>query len=431
MGGLRAVTRVGVVAVFCLVAAGCGRSEKPSVGEPTRSEVNTEKTTTVAVPETTVAKTDDKKDHERGLVRPDEEDSKEPIVKAIIGKASKKYKIFGFKEVELGTAWLDLDKKTRLDWTRLGAPYAFMTMRDGDEEFVFSKRYRLVCYTKTYSGGPDDYLDKLEELFGKVDNERTLVLRPENPVIKHSEKIITYTFPEVVARVVFVKTERPIAGRVEVEQKTSVHVLDRRWMTGLLETSLTRKKSTIEWITRVAKLIRDNKLALADLPKLPGAEAKLISDKRPRQIIFFDHEIAKQKKRYGERDALANAEVATISETASRGDDKAVWTYSLAFDHAHYTPHDLVAVLNQDKSDSTIRSSSDVNGIFCTPFADFAIELNARLLRPYFPPKAGTLYYERPLGWLLRCRWQTKDGWKVECNESDQIILTYVGTKDL
>lgn len=201
----------------------------------------------------------------------------DPAIRLLLGRTLEHYPKRGYKEVELGASFEDVNKRTPLDWTETNAPHVLRNSQRGGEDFIFDADQKLVCYTKSYDGGTDDYLDKLVEVFGKTDKEiitRKIEVADNFDNFVTNRTTVNYTFPKVLARVIFVKTARVVFKQVRTEEVTHVLVLDREWATDILEKNAAAKRKNLAWLKKVAAAVRGGDFKDNELPPVPGAKVK-------------------------------------------------------------------------------------------------------------------------------------------------------------
>ena len=96
-------------------------------------------------------------------------DDPDPAVRRLLGRTLEQYPQRSYKDIELGSRFDAVDSRTTLDSIETNAPHVLRSSRRVGEDFIFAADRTLVCYAKTYVGGPDDYLEKLVRVFGKTD----------------------------------------------------------------------------------------------------------------------------------------------------------------------------------------------------------------------------------------------------------------------
>ena len=353
----------------------------------------------------------------------------DPAVAAVIGAESAVYKEAGYKGVVLGTPFDELARDKGLKLTRVGQPWVFASGPKGEEEFVFDAGKKLVCYTRSYDGGPDDYLDQLVKVFGKAD-------RPPRETVTSSPMSVTrrtaidYTFPKVLARVVFVKAARqgPLGGQPVVEEQTHVAVVDRAWAAGILDATARGKRKAVEWVRAVGEKVKGGEVVLKDLPRLDGADGREFQVGVP--IRFFDTRSEEENKdREKGRQPLP---VATVEKTVRPGDRERTPVVRVNFTFARYSPLATQKVYQQDEvQKGAVVPKTGNNALDYTPFGNLVTELNVALLRDAFPPTGGRVEYVRPPSGPPFYEWRTEDGWAVRCGTNDGVTIEWAGKKGL
>jgi hypothetical protein len=353
----------------------------------------------------------------------------DPAVAAVIGAESAVYKEAGYKGVALGTRFDELAKDKGLKLTRVGQPWVFASGPKGEEEFVFDADKKLACYTRSYDGGPDDYLDQLTDLFGKAD-------RPPRETVTSSPASVTrrtavdYTFPKVLARVVFVRAARqgPLGGMPVVEEQTHVAVIDRAWAAGILDANARGKRKAIEWVRAAGEKVKGGEVVLKDLPRLDGAAGREFQVGVP--VRFFDTRTEEENKdREMGRQPLP---VATVEKTVRPGDPERKPVVRVNFTFARYSPLATPKVYRQDEvQKGAVVPKTGNNALDYTPFGNLVTELNVALMRDAFPPTGGRVEHVRPPSGPPFYEWRTEDGWAVRCGTNDGVTIEWVGKKGL
>lgn len=350
-------------------------------------------------------------------------------IAAVFGAESAAYREVGYKGVALGTPFDELAKDKGLKLTRAGQPWVFASGPKGEEEFVFDADRRLICYTRSYDGGPDDYLDQLVKVFGKTDREpREWVTTSPTSVSKRTA--LDYTFPRVLARVVFVRAARQgvLAGQPVVEEQTHVAVLDRAWAAGILDANARGKRKAVEWVRAVGERVKGGDVALKNLPELAGADGREFETGVP--VRFFD-----TRTEEGNKDREKGRQpppVATVEKTIRPGDRERKPVVRVNFMFARYSPLATPKVYRQDEvQKGAVAPKTGNNALDYTPFGNLVAELNVALVRDAFPPRDGRVEYVRPASGSPHYEWRTGDGWAVRCGTNDAVTIEWVGPKGL
>ena len=115
------------------------------------------------------------------------------------------YELHGYKDIELGASFEKITAKKQLTAEPGGDSFKFThknTKRTSGEEFIFDKNKQLIMHSKSYEGGPDDYLDELLKLFGKTEQKiqtRKVTVRELSSVVQRT--VINYSFRKVFAQI--------------------------------------------------------------------------------------------------------------------------------------------------------------------------------------------------------------------------------------
>jgi hypothetical protein len=352
----------------------------------------------------------------------------DPAIARVFGTELRAYKESGYRGVTLGTAYDDLkDKKPTL--FREDQPWVNVRDTKGEEAFVFDADKRLVCYTRSYRGGAEDYLDQLVALFGKTDRDpREIVLT--NPTWVTRRALVDYTFPKVLVRVVFARAARAEFNRPPtVEEKTHVVVIERAWASAILNSNARGKRQAIEWVRSVGEKVKEGKVALADLPRLDGAGGRESPDAQE-VVQFLDDRREEENKRRPEEPRLP-AVVAAVEKAPRFPNPDAGPVIRVHFVFERYSPLATPKVFQQDEPQKRVfQPITSNNALKYTPFDDLVVEMNVALVSDYFPPK-GEVNVVRPESGEYYYEWRTKDGWLVRCRWDDAVTIEWLGQKGL
>ena len=293
---------------------------------------------------------------------------------------------------------------------------------------MFDADKKLICYTRSYEGGPDDYADQFVELFGKSDRKlRESIIT--SPMSVSRRTAVDYTFPKVIARVVFVRTARqgPLGGKTVVEEQTHVAMIDRAWAAGILDANVKGKRKVIEWVRAVGEKVKSGQVVLKDLPKLEGAEGQEFPVGAP--VRFFDTRREENKDQEMGRQLPP---IASVEKTIRLGDRERKPVIRVNFTFARYSPLATPKVYQQDKvQKGVVLLKTGNNALDYTPFGNLVTELNVALMEDAFPSKEGQVDYVQPQSGSPFYEWRTEDGWLVNCGTNDAVTITWVGKKGL
>lgn len=351
-------------------------------------------------------------------------------VGAVFGKESSVYKETGYKGVSFVTSFDDLAKDKGLEWTSLGQPWAFCPTQDGAEEFVFNADKKLVCYTRSYNGGPDDYLDQFAELFGKSERKPRVFVTTSSVAVTR-RTLFDYTFPKVLGRVVFAKSARQGPGgglKTIVEEQTHVAVIDRAWAATILDSNAKGKREVIKWLVAVGQKVKNGEVVLKDLPKLDGAEGREFQVRVPVQFFDTRREEANKNREKGRQPPP----IATVEKTIRFGDREKKPVIRVNFTFDRYSPLATSKVYQQDAiQKGAFFPKTGNNALDYTPFGNLITELNVALMSDAFPPKEGQIDYVRPEDGPAYYEWRAEEGWVVRCGANDSVTIEWVGKKAL
>lgn len=158
------------------------------------------------------------------------------IVTLVVGSASDHYLEHGYKGVSFDAT---LDELIDQYGIRDDFLFTGFSQRENPLEqlFLFNQDKQLYCYVRRYPGPLKDYKDELIQLFGICPNEATEWSVPQVRWVAFD-----YVFPRVVVRVQAVD-----APREQLPVATVVTVVDRKWLTRVLEERSDALKSCIAW----------------------------------------------------------------------------------------------------------------------------------------------------------------------------------------
>jgi len=353
----------------------------------------------------------------------------DPAVLDVFGLQSRKYTLGGFKGVTLWTHYDDLEKTHPLIGTRDSAPWVFLTSEKADEELIFDASKRLVCYTKSYEGGPADYLEDLIELFGKT----------QKPIREYTSRVlntgthktfVSYTFPKVLARVVFVKsvTVSEFGGSTQSMERTYVSVIDRQFVSDTLSPNAVGKRKLISWLKSVGDQVKDRAVDVSHLPKLEGVAMKEQPEKL--EVVQFVDLRREEENRKKKTEIQVPAAAAAIE--LDRGIGVGPATVRVHFVFGRYTPLAGAKVLGQVEAEAAGKNKNvGNNALDYTPFDELKMDLNSVLMQESFPPKTDKISYVTTKDGTVYYEWRSRNGWLVRCGNNDAVTIEWVGGKGL
>jgi hypothetical protein len=352
-------------------------------------------------------------------------------VEFILGDTSTQYLQTEYKGVRLGQTFEEIRTKTPIAVYSRGEPFVYRDKHLGG--YVFSEDGKLVCHSRSYVGGPEDYLDALKDLFGKTD--KPLVTREQsNATSMVRRTYIRYTFPKTLAMVEFGDGAALTGGRARQTEATHVFLLDRQWAEDLLKRSGEKKEPCLYWMRQASQHVQVGVIEPASLPRLPDTRVQQI--RNGAGVIYIDEKKEKRLKEQGYGgEALEQA--ATVARcVAPDGGRPGLVTFSFA----RYSGCEVDSFLKQEDNE-VARKKGPAHAVSETPFLNFLeSELNSALMQQTFRPRTDEIRFmqrERVtgtdgLGWY---EWNhTPDGinaWTVKCGVGGGMELEYLGDRGL
>lgn len=352
-------------------------------------------------------------------------------VAALLGDGSMNYLERGYRDVTLGDTFDEINAKTPLAVNPRGEPFVY---RDANGAgYVFTQEGKLICHCRSYTGGPEDYLDRLKDLFGTTD--RPILTRDQSMVMSAvSRTYIRYTFPETLAMIEFVSGAALTGGRARQSEATHVFVLDRAWAEDLLRRSADEKTPCLYWMKHASQQIQIGAIEPSSLPPLPDTRIKEIRDGAG--AIYID-EVSENTLKDQGNGGEALEQLATVARYAVQDRGK---LGLVTFSFARYSGCAVDSFLKQEDN-KVSKKSGPAQAIRDTPFLRLLdSELNSLLMQQEFRPRTDEIRFkqlERPtgtvgLGWY---EWNhTPDGnnaWTVRCGIEGGMELEYLGDRGL
>jgi hypothetical protein len=356
----------------------------------------------------------------------------EAAVKALLGDTSQHYRDFGFKGITLGESFDQINARTPLSRTNRGQPYLYVTP-DG-EGYIFSDSDALVCYTRSYQGGTEDYLTQLKGLFGTT--EKPILEREE--VRSRSGAVrtyIRYTFPRTLVLVEFAKGIQLTGGMARQGEGTHLFVLDRRWAENVLAQTAEAQSRCIKWLKVASAGIRAGRIDAAALGGLEGLRIKEWTGGRPGlSLIDLARERASIAKDRGEEQA---EQVGTCARAALAGSGLPPEAF---FDMQRYESI-KAAVFLRAEADADSDGRQKVYAVDHMPFLGLLLdELTCLQMQQMFPPKTDEIRFmqkERAgmtmgSGWY---EWRHEDAsggsWTVRSGNDGAVQIEFLGDRSL
>jgi hypothetical protein len=351
------------------------------------------------------------------------EELADPVVAATLrialGADTGDYAERGFKDIVLGTTFEEINKKSplRADFQQ---PWCFRRADEEGENFlVFDDDGILRLIAREYSGGPDDYLQPIIELFGKTDKPiRDESSRDSKSVVTRS--VIDYTFAKVLVQVKFVKGV--LAFRQQ--ERTYIHVLDREWAEDVLATDVAVQHRGAKFLRDALKLARIHDWDAGKAPTPKGLQAvggeNCVLLKSPTISVA-----GKSDGKDGESEAGSDGKVVASYGMTTLGAPVPF----VEFNFAAYDTQERPVLLRVPKNSGT----SAPKAIDVTPLLSyFALRCASTLMQIHFPPTGDTVswvwdkgnrhvpgYYEWSHKDELENRWLVR----VFSNNSVSLIL--------
>ena len=348
-------------------------------------------------------------------------------VQLLVGDTSNHYSEYGFKGVRLGQSYASVKQKHALynsgEYT--GMTFLYEDDQTG-ESFIFDDKDRLVSYGQHYEGGVENHAARLVELFGKAAEDRmqTRDETPFNSPMRVTYMTIDYTFPKVLARVIF--EDRTQQG-ANVGKLTHVFVADREWVEAILLKTAEDKIKAIKWLQSAAGLARQGVFDPAKLPAIAGTRVGVVPG-QGHCLEFIDTKREADLKPHWGADATKLATCAGVEQSLP-GLEPVVY-----FDCFRYSGTRLgakVKVVAQEAG----RFPEMAEPIQQTPILnDWLWKLNQILMEQCFPPVDGSVnLFRKPelLGVKEWLEWTSKgdgnDSWKVSCGKNLAMRVEYLG----
>lgn len=358
--------------------------------------------------------------------------SPEAALQALLGDTSQHYLDFGFKGVTLGESFDQVSSRKALDRTRRGQPYLYVTP-DG-EGFVFSRDGALVCYTRAYQGGTEDYLAALKEMFGTTDKP---ILERED-VRSRSAAARTYirhTFPRTLVLIEFSKGIQLTGGMARQGEGTHVYVLDRKWAEGVLAQSAQSQARCIEWLKRASSGVRTGHIDAAALGGLQGLRIKEWTGGRTGLALI---DVAREKKWKAKgRDDEQAEQVGTCARAALAGSGLPP---EASFDMGRYESTKPPVFLRAE-ADADSGDEGEFYALDHTPFLGLLHnELTCLQMQQMFPPKTDEIRFvqKERAGMTMGSGWyewghmdEGGGSWTVRSGRDGSIQVEFLGNRSL
>jgi hypothetical protein len=360
-------------------------------------------------------------------------------VKALLGETSQHYVETGFKGTALGESFDQVNSRTPLSHTSPGEPFRYIT--SNRESFCFSEDNRLVCFSRSYEGGEEDYLAKLKELFGTTD--KPIIEREEVQYrSKGSRTYVRYTFPQTLVLLEFAGAINLTEGLARTSEATHVVFLDRMWAEDLLTRLAEAQQPCIEWVKRASLQVGAGEIEASALNGLNGTRIHVWDGSRPGVSIVDLANEAKLKSQRGGDDSenhedLSGQPIGTCGRAALARSLPAEVFFNIERYEGAQVPVFLRAATGEsgeaDKKFYAVRH---------TPLLRLlASELRCLQMQQMFPPKTDEIRFIQPKrGWMTmgngRYEWNHEDenggSWAVRSGVGDPIVgLEFLGNRSL
>ncbi len=374
-----------------------------------------------------------KADNQRwdGVQQPSGGTVRDRAVELALGETSQKYQPRGFKGIELGAKFDALHTESPLNWTAFNRDYTFLNAADGKESFYFNDHDALICYVKSYTGGIDDYLDQLIEIFGKTTKDPvTKNLRPAAAAFTKTSSFIEYAFPRVLVQVQFTAVANTAGG----SSQTHVIVLDRDWAERMLIAHAAVKRRCLMWMQEATEPASMRNLTVGSAPSFPGATPQGTG----RGLSFYEDKRLQRLTRAEKHENDVNRRIQACCG----------W-YGL--DGLEASP---AIVVQFNHLDSLVRSSplkrggnnvvpvdADFgywNAVNHTPFlSDLDDQVNLVLMQEFFPPRTDKIRFKSDESNPYKPdvhEWETDHPtgrWTVKCFANGRVQLVLADAKKL
>ncbi len=369
----------------------------------------------------------------------------DPLVALLFGDVQFNYDEYGYQNVQLGTSFNEINTNTPLtnDARSLPNKYRREDNEAYREEFIFDDSKQLVFYSRTYNSGPDEYLDRLVEVFGKTTKEIKEITRTGNNFLVRNTAV-PYTFPRTLVQILFFKSVSggglsenlpqpnvPKFSRVPVKttETTAVAIASKAWVTGLLNESVQKKRENVKWLRQTADAITNGTIDIKKIPPIEGALIEFAAGKGSKEINVIDTQRQAFKEKAGQKAKEFSCMLASVGTTQNRAGEGLV----ISFFFNRYSPNTSRSLLqNQDGVELNAADVLRYNGrnkLSFTLFEMFVIDLNSFLLQVAFPPKSDHVQLITPsylTGMPPYYEWHTADGWKVSCGFDESVTLEQV-----
>ena len=358
------------------------------------------------------------------LVLPNDQDGDDLAVQVVLGETLPQYEQFGFKDVELGRSFEEIQRQKQLKSVHGDHPYVYVLFdadHIGREEFIFDRKQGLISYSKLYQGGSDEFLHKLIAVFGKTDKDvKTRQQQTPNSTIITTQ--IDYTFPKVLVRIIFATTQ---TGARTLET-TCVVVIDRSWVTQLLNDNAHNKRKQIPWMLEVANSLPGIISDLNAAPMLDQATAHF-SD-RENAVLWIDE---KRNKAFPSATFSVPACCAAARMLATKGERSKF----VIMRFNRYSPNATPELLRQDvvsdrfggKTNAMFRGN---NALLLTPMHDLVMQMNSVIMQEFFPPNTMNITRVTSNIGEEHLEWNSAK-WRVTCNGKDHVELLSLKDTDL
>ena len=359
-------------------------------------------------------------------------------VKALLGETSQHFVETSFKGTTLGESFDQVNARTPLTHTSRGEPYRYITANR--ESFFFSEDNRLVCFSRSYEGGEEDYLGKLKELFGTTDKP---ILEREDVQYRStgSRTYVRYTFPQTLVLLEFAGAINLTGGLARTTKATHVVFLDRMWAEGVLGRLAEAQQACIDWVKKASLQVGAGKLDASALGDLSGVRVHVWDGTRPGLSIVDLATEARLKSQGGgdaeDRSDLSGQPIGTCARAALARSLPA----EVFFNMSRYEGAQVPVFLRATASEG----SDEAKKFYATRHTPLlrllASELRCLQMQQMFPPKTDEIrFMQRKRAWMTDgngfYEWNHEDengnSWAVRSASGDAgVQLEFLGNRSL
>ncbi|MCE9632122.1 MAG: hypothetical protein K8S94_15580 [Planctomycetia bacterium] len=360
-------------------------------------------------------------------------------VEALLGETSQHYLENGFKGITLGESFEQVNARTPLTQTAPGEPFRYVT--SNGESFCFTEDNRLVCFSRSYEGGEEDYLGKLKELFGTTDKP---ILEREDVRYRSAGRrtYVRYTFPQTLVLLEFAGAVNLTGGLARKREATHVVFLDRNWAEDVLSRLSTAQQTCIDWAKKASLQVGAGKIDASELGDLGGVRVHVWDGNRPGLSIVDLATEAKLKAQRGgdqakDQEDLSGQPIGTCGRAALARSLPAEVFFNMERYEGAQVPVFLRAAAAENNEDGKKFYASRSAPLLRL----LAGELRCLQMQQMFPPKTDEIRFmqRERAGMTMGSGWyewnhedETGGSWTVRSGTVDDAIqLEFLGNRSL